>query len=85
MKNQHKYYNKKDETARYNDLYMGFSGKFIFIRYNPDPYKENGKKKNPQFDTRMKRLEEEMKIQEQRILDEKNNGFVERVYLYYDC
>ena len=78
--NQHKYYDKDDEEARYNDVYMGFSGKFIFIRYNSDSFRsgiletnkdENNKKRDPEFETRMKILEEEMKIQEQRILNEK--------------
>ena len=31
--NQHKYYNKEKKKARYNDLYMGFSGKFIFSNH----------------------------------------------------
>ena len=38
--NQHKYYIKSDENNRYDDLFMDFSGKFIFIRYNPDKYKD---------------------------------------------
>ena len=38
--NQHKYYIKEKEIERYNDLFMDFSGKYIFIRYNPDKYIE---------------------------------------------
>jgi len=34
--NQHKNYIEVNEEARYNDLYMDFSGKYTFIRYNPD-------------------------------------------------
>ena len=34
--NQHKNYIKQNEQNRYDDLFMDFSGKYIFIRYNPD-------------------------------------------------
>ena len=46
--NQHKRYIKQDENNRYDDLFMDFSGKFIFIRYNPDKFIDKyGKSKNP--------------------------------------
>ena len=32
----HRGYDKKDEEIRYDDLYMIHSGKWIFIRFNPD-------------------------------------------------
>jgi hypothetical protein len=32
----HSGYNQKDEEIRYDDLYMIHSGKWIFIRFNPD-------------------------------------------------
>ena len=32
----HRYYNKHDEEIRYDDLVMIHSGKWIFIRFNPD-------------------------------------------------
>ena len=35
----HRYYDKKDEEIRYNDVYMIHSGKWIFIRFNPDDTK----------------------------------------------
>ena len=48
--NQHKSYIKQDEEHRYDDLFMDFSGKYIFIMDNPDPYKDaDGKKRNPNF------------------------------------
>jgi hypothetical protein len=78
--NQHKYYNKQDELDRYDNLFTDFSGKYIFIRYNPD--KCNGK--NPKFPTRMERLEEEIKKQTIRIEEDKNKELVEIVKLYYD-
>jgi len=35
---QHKYYVTSDENNRYDELFMDFSGKYIFIRYSPDKY-----------------------------------------------
>ena len=32
----HRGYDKKDEEIRYDDVYMIHSGKWIFIRFNPD-------------------------------------------------
>ena len=32
----HRGYDQKDEEIRYDDLYMIYSGKWIFIRFNPD-------------------------------------------------
>ena len=32
----HKDYDQKDEDIRYDDLYMIHSGKWMFIRFNPD-------------------------------------------------
>jgi hypothetical protein len=32
----HRGYNQKDEEIRYDDVYMIHSGKWIFIRFNPD-------------------------------------------------
>jgi len=61
---QHRSYNKYDEEIRHDDLYMLYSGKWIFIRFNPDPYKDkNGKKRNPEMKTRFKRLEKEINKQ----------------------
>ena len=55
--NQHKYYMKSDEKKRYDDLFMVFSGKYIFIRYNPDSYIDKSSKcKNPFCHNRMEAL-----------------------------
>lgn len=52
-------YSKSDEEARYHDLFMAYVGKFIFIRSNPDKYKDqNGKFCNPIFFNRLTILEE---------------------------
>ena len=39
---------EKDEEIRYDDLFMDFSGKYIFILYNPHKFKDKYNKcKNP--------------------------------------
>jgi hypothetical protein len=83
--NQHKSYSKDDEISRYNDLFMAFGGKFIFIRFNPDKYKDiNGKSCNPMLVNRLPKLEEEIKKQINRIEKEDNKELLEVVELYYD-
>ena len=58
---QHKHYIKTYEADRYNDLFMDFTGKYIFIRYNPDSYKlADGTKVELDFDTRMGILVQEI-------------------------
>ena len=51
---------EKDEEIRYDDLYMLHSGKFIFIRFNPDKYiNKNGTKIDPCMKKRMGDLHDE--------------------------
>ena len=33
---QHRGYEAEDEEARYHDTFMGFSGRWVWIRFNPD-------------------------------------------------
>jgi hypothetical protein len=83
--NQHKSYNESTEEIRYNDLYMIHSGKFIFIRFNPDSYiNSNGTKKNNCMKTRMTYLENEINNQIDRIGNEENEELLEIVYLFYN-
>jgi hypothetical protein len=83
--NQHKSYSKENEIARYNDLFMAFGGKFIFIRFNPDKYKDkNGKSCNPMLVNRLPKLEEEIKKQTNRIEKEDNKELLEVIELFYD-
>ena len=82
--NQHKSYSKEDEIARYNDLFMGFGGKFIFIRFNPDKYKENEKSCNPMLVNRLPVLENEINKQINRIVSNENTELLEVIELYYD-
>ena len=82
---QHKRYSNKDEEIRYDDLFMIHGGKFIFIRFNPDDYiNKNGTKVNPYMKQRMDNLSNEIAIQTNRILEEKNNELLEITYLFYD-
>jgi hypothetical protein len=82
--NQHKSYSKEDEIARYNDLFMAFGGKFIFIRFNPDKYTENGKSRNPMLVNRLPVLETEINKQIKRIETNENSELLEVIELYYD-
>jgi hypothetical protein len=83
--NQHKSYSKEDEEARYHDLFMAYGGKFVFIRFNPDKYKdESGKSCNPMLFNRLIVLEEEIKKQIKRIENEENKELLEVIELYYD-
>ena len=82
--NQHKSYSKEDEIARYNDLFMGFGGKFIFIRFNPDKYKNNGKSCNPMLIIRLPVLGREIDKQIKRIESNENTELLEVIELYYD-
>lgn len=83
--NQHKYYDQSDNDVRYNDLYMIHSGKFIFIRYNPDKYKnKKGQIKNPQIKSRLTVLKQEIDKQILRIQNGDNIDLLDIIYLYYD-
>lgn len=82
---QHKRYDKDYEEIRYDDLYMAFSGKYIFIRFNPDEYVDKyGNRKNPKLIDRLDTLGNEICYQMNRIEDENNKELLEIVYLFYD-
>lgn len=83
--NQHRSYNEMDEQIRYDDLFMAFSGKWIYIRFNPDKYKNSkGKLRNTKLDDRLQTLKREIEKQILRIKNDTNTEILERVYLYYD-
>jgi len=81
---QHKYYNKQDEKTRYDDLFMIHSGKWVFIRFNPDKYKKNNKTMNPSISTRLRILKKEIDCQMKRIESYENTNLMEIIHLYYD-
>ena len=80
---EHKAYIKSDEINRYDDLFMDFSGHYIFIRYNPDPYNINGLKMNPDITSRLAQLKQEISNQITRILNDENTELVEIHHLFY--
>ena len=83
--NQHKSYDEMNEQTRYDDLFMAFSGKWIYIRFNPDKYKnKEGYQKNPMVSTRLDNLKIEIEKQIKRIECEENTDLIERIYMYYD-
>ena len=81
---QHSRYDIKDEEIRYNDVYMLHSGKWIFIRFNPDSYIKNGKRMSQKIETRLQFLKETIDEQVRRIINGENNELVEIIKLYYD-
>jgi hypothetical protein len=70
-------YDKKDEEIRYNDVYMIHSGKWIFIRFNPD---ENISKMD--IKEKLKKLIETIHKCILRIQNEENVELVEIHKLY---
>ena len=73
----HRGYDNNDEEIRYNDLYMIHSGKWIFIRFNPD---SNVSKVD--IDDKLDTLIETMKECIGRIEREENTELVEIIKLY---
>ena len=61
---------------------MIYSGKWIFIRFNPDSYSVNGIKKDPQLDSSLLVLLEEIEKQTIRIGNDENTELVEITYTF---
>lgn len=53
---QHKSYAAGYEIARYNDLFMDFSGRYVFLRVNPDPFRCGGKHTDIPFEERFEQV-----------------------------
>ena len=82
---QHKRYDPKDEEARYNDMMMVFSGKWYYIRYNPDTYSDgNNNIQNPDVYTRLAHLKKTIDKAINTIINEKNKELITIEYIYYD-
>lgn len=82
---QHKRYDPKDEEARYNDMMMVFSGKWHYIRYNPDTYRDgNNNIQNPDVYTRLAHLKKTIDKAINTIINEKNKELITIEYIYYD-
>ena len=72
----HAGYDKRDEEIRYDDLYMVYSGKWIFIRFNPDG-------RGVDMEDKLARLMEEVETQTGRIEREENTELLEIIKLFY--
>jgi hypothetical protein len=72
----HSGYDKRDEEIRYDDLFMAYSGKWIFIRFNPDG-------RGVDMEDKLARLMEEVEFQTGRIEREENTELLEIVKLFY--
>ena len=72
----HSGYDEKDEIIRYDDLYMIHSGKWIFIRFNPD-----GDKKIDMED-KLEKLIDTIAEQASRIENDENENLLEIIKLY---
>ena len=75
--NAHNNYDDKDEEIRYDDLFMIHSGKWIFIRFNPDG-------KNIDMEDKLNKLIETIQEQIDRIENEENNELIEIIKLFYN-
>ena len=82
---QHKRYDKQDELDRYDDLVVANTYKWVFIRFNPDKYKDSeGNTQDLSLEDRLPSLKTEIEKQIMRIKDEKNGELVEIIWIYYD-
>ena len=75
----HRSYDDKDEEIRYDDLYMIHSGKWIFIRFNPDITTTQ----KTDIEDRIGVLLDVMEVQMERINSEENHELVEIIKLFY--
>ena len=67
---QHKYYDPMDEKLRIMQIYQDAGKNLIFIRFNPDSYKIDGKIKK----TKMSKRREALKDKINEIIDKINRG-----------
>jgi len=77
----HRKYDEKDEEIRYDDLFMVYSGKWIFIRFNPDPIPTSSDQTD--LDDRINVLLDTIETQLYRITKEENKEPVEIIKLFY--
>jgi hypothetical protein len=82
--NQHSGYDKRDEEIRYDDLFMHYSGKWIFIRFNPNKFKKGDITCDPTMYERMPILVREIKKHIDRIKKEDNKELVEIHHLFFN-
>lgn len=74
-----------NNSERYDDLMMDFTGKFIFIRINPHKYINHlGERRNPAFKFRLAKLELVINELSKLIVEGGNSDPVEVYHLYYN-
>ena len=76
----HRSYDALDEEVRYDDLFMIHSGKWIFIRFNPD---DNRGGKGVDMEDKLEALREMIELQIERIKDVLNTNLLEIHKMYY--
>ena len=74
----HQSYDKDDEQARYHDVMMGWGGKLVFIRFNPDKISLG-----PSLQERLLRLRAEITRHVARLERDENTAMLEVHHLYY--
>jgi hypothetical protein len=75
----HRGYDEKDEEIRYDDLYMIHSGKWIYIRFNPDPSRSCDTDLEDRISVLLDTIEEQIRRTE----EERNEDLVEIIKLFY--
>ena len=73
----HRSYDQADEVIRYDDLYMVHSGKWVFVRFNPDGGR--GTDLEDMIDVLLQEVEDQI----DRIQQGENSDLVEIVKLYF--
>jgi hypothetical protein len=82
---EHQHNTYDNEEIRYNDLYMHFSGKWIFIRFNVHSFHDNkGRFRQTKLPDRPALLKITIQQSIDKILAEQNNGLLELIKLFYD-
>ena len=84
----HRSYDDRDEEIRYDDLYMVYSGKWIFIRFNPDNNRAGvsgatSASRHVDMEDKLQVLHDTMLAQLERIEAGENDELVEIIYLFY--
>ena len=83
--NQHKYYNPMDEEVRIMEIYENANRNMVFIRFNPDKYKQDGKLRRTSFEKRLIALGDKIREVIDRI--EHGKGYVDwftEIKMFFD-
>lgn len=82
---EHQHNTYDNEEIRYNDLYMHFSGKWIFIRFNVHSYTDNkGRLRQTKLPDRLLRLKDEIQKSIDRVQAGANFEILEITLLFYN-